>query len=314
MLQCHPVPSPTMSQQPTTHEPFPSNDHPLEDHTTQPKSRWPFNHNTVTPAQLLGLASAEPPVKPEDNRPGQGQSDTAPGSRRGPPVRFDDQKRRLFFDLIRYGFTKGKAARLVGISPRRVQEAAQNDPLFAGRIHEAVFEFYSLTLDSIARAGQKNWRAAAWLLDRTRTKRGPGRPRSRSLLAQPELRSQLEQIVRNLLLEVMPHLRQESASAYDPISAIGQTDDIADDALTPDQQRRIAAMANEAARLRDSGRRINSDALWRKYFPDVPRTCAQSKARQFTDDADSLSSQLESAQAFASPLAPDDARITAQNP
>ena len=203
-----------MSPNPTNSEPHPSSTQPPNDHTTQPISRWPITRNTVMPAQLAGLASAEPPAKPDENQRNQNHADTVAQPRRGPPILFDDPKRWLFCDLVRNGFTKSKAARLVGVAPRTVQEAAQNDPLFAAHVRQALFEFHSQSATHIARAGENNWRAAAWLLDRARTKRKPARPPSRSLRsADPVLRRELEQIVCDVLLKVLPDVRSAQSNA-----------------------------------------------------------------------------------------------------
>ena len=117
-----------MSLKPTISEPHPSSTHLLDDRETQPKSRWHTTRQTVMPAQRPGSAPADSPAKTEGNQPNYNHDHPASNSRRGHPVLFDEQKRRLFCDLVRHGFSKGKAARLLRVAPRTVQEAAQNDP------------------------------------------------------------------------------------------------------------------------------------------------------------------------------------------
>jgi hypothetical protein len=228
-----------------------------------------------TPAKAASKSTTPPDTRPSDTR----QPDTnAPASRRGPPLVFDEEKRILFYQLIRHGFTKGKAARLLGVAPRTVQEAAQNDLEFAEWIQEANLELHAHSAANIARAGRHNWRAAAWLLERATLRRGPGRPRTRSiLLTDPLFRRHLKQLIREVLFEVLPELPQDLA-----------------------------------------GQRAGTDASHSSASPTLSdrlsRASAQTKARHFNSEVPDSPAQLPLHQSLAPPHANGHARITAQNP
>jgi hypothetical protein len=224
------------------------------------------------------------PHKPKADQPTSADQKADPAARRGPPVNFDEEKRILFCELIRHGFTKGKAARLLAVAPRTVQETAQNDPEFAEWVREANLELHAHSAANIARAGRKNWRAAAWLLDRAKLRRGPGRPRTRSLLLtdplfRRDMKQLVKQLVRDVLAEVMPELRQDIAGP------------------------RAVTHASLA-----------SSPPSPSVSPPLPRTSAQTKARQFTDGVPAPSSQTPLPQTLAPPHTNGHARITAQNP
>src|SRR5688500_2478713 len=96
--------------------------------------------------------------------------------RRGRPVTFDEPRRRQFCALVRLGCTISKAASLIGLSRRAIGYAAKRDPDLAARIQRARLECQGAALKSIRMASRKNWRAAAWLLDRDRRRSSRRKP------------------------------------------------------------------------------------------------------------------------------------------
>ena len=133
-------------------------------------------------------------------------------SKRGPPVLFDDEKRAHYCTLLRHGLPRAKAARLLGIAPRTVQKTIKNEPDLALRVHQARLDCQYRAAAQVVRAGDSSWRAAAWVLEQEKRRRGPGRPlTARPLLMNSHLRDELKKLVRGVLLEVMPELRQEIA-------------------------------------------------------------------------------------------------------
>ena len=108
---------------------------------------------------------APPRPQPEPNKP---RARTP--KRRGRPVVFDEVKRAEFVGMLKTGCTIRYAARRVGVDPATVRNACQKDPLFAEHVDRAQQERDILSVRRIQNAGEKSWRAAAWLLERNEPK------------------------------------------------------------------------------------------------------------------------------------------------
>jgi hypothetical protein len=72
--------------------------------------------------------------------------------------------------MLKTGCTIRYAARRVGVDPATVRNACQKDPLFAECVDRAQQERDILSIRRIQNAGEKSWRAAAWLLERNEPK------------------------------------------------------------------------------------------------------------------------------------------------
>ena len=129
--------------------------------------------------------------------------------KRKPPQVFDHRKRFQYCHLLRQGLTKGAAARLLGVSPRTIELAAKSDPVLADRVRQARLECHSTAAAQVARAGEKSWRAAAWVLDRGRGAAVPAVHANRRSPYPTRWPAQMKQLVRNVLLEVIPELRSK---------------------------------------------------------------------------------------------------------
>ncbi|MEX2142648.1 MAG: hypothetical protein WD894_25565 [Pirellulales bacterium] len=163
-------------------------------------------HAPTNPEKAARLSPPVPCFTPPTVPPPGDLAAHAPRS--GPPLLFDDAKRLQYCNLLHFGLTKGKAAKIVGVSPRTVQQAVKNDPELANRVHQARLVSHSRAAAQVALAGEKSWRAAVWLLEQGKRRRGAGRPRKTSQqLSVSLLRDDLKTLVRDLLLEVMPELR-----------------------------------------------------------------------------------------------------------
>jgi hypothetical protein len=174
-----------------------------------------------------------------------------PGPRRGRPPLFDETKRRELCNLLRLGCTISKAARLVGISRRGVLYAAKRDPALAERIRIARQESEIAALRNVQAASSKNWRAAAWLLER-----GSRQPRRKpavalidpkKLLKSEELRHELFHIVKELLP------RAEQSNLIDNHIAAHQA--------------RLQAVASDIKARRERGEDVDAAAELRRHFP-----------------------------------------------
>lgn len=80
----------------------------------------------------------------------------------------DDAKRQLILGLIANGSSRRVAARYVACSPSTITRTAMRDPQFAAQLARAEQSAEVSLLRSVQAAAKdgKNWRAAAWLLER----------------------------------------------------------------------------------------------------------------------------------------------------
>jgi len=89
----------------------------------------------------------------------------------GRPRAFTEAKRRQLSSFICEGFTLEQAARFLGCSLRTLRREMKRDPQLA---HEVADAELSAQLDPekhLHRAAAQNWRAAAWILERTQPQR-----------------------------------------------------------------------------------------------------------------------------------------------
>jgi hypothetical protein len=68
--------------------------------------------------------------------------------------------------MIQSGCTHRHAAKSIGLDPATIRYACRNDPAFADRVQRAQQQRDMLAVRRIHNAGEKSWRAAAWLLER----------------------------------------------------------------------------------------------------------------------------------------------------
>jgi hypothetical protein len=176
-------------QAPDSHEDVP-NDHP-------PKAS-PNDTPPSTPPQPIPDPSRAPPSPAAANSP-----ETAKKPRGAPRI-FDQNLREVYCELLKRGFAKGDAARLLGIT-RETVNRARHDPKFDRDVRAAVLDCRSRAAAQIVRAGDTHWRAAAWLLAGGAKKRSPGRPRElRSLLLDNGVHTQIKNLIYAALDELLP--------------------------------------------------------------------------------------------------------------
>jgi IS30 family transposase len=84
----------------------------------------------------------------------------------------DAIKKREIIAILSVGCSRATAARYVGCSRSTIQRTAQRDPGFADSLRQAEERLELTQLKNIAAAARKPqyWRAAAWMLERTRPK------------------------------------------------------------------------------------------------------------------------------------------------
>jgi len=100
-------------------------------------------------------------------------------AKRGNQPVLDAIKKREIIAILSVGCSRGTAARYVGCSRSTIQRSAERDPDFAEGLRQAEERLELTQLKNIAAAARKPqyWRAAAWMLERTRPQqyaaRGP---------------------------------------------------------------------------------------------------------------------------------------------
>jgi hypothetical protein len=80
----------------------------------------------------------------------------------------------------------------------------------------------------------------------------------------------MNQLVRNVLLEVMPELRKEITAKRNKPSPSAEMARPAIDPITAERNARVAALQAEVIAIRDAGQTPDLESLWRKHLPGVP--------------------------------------------
>jgi hypothetical protein len=90
-------------------------------------------------------------------------------ARRGRRPVLDNVKQGQIIALLAMGFSRREAANYVGCARCTILRTAKRDPKFAENIRQAAYKNEIGCVGKIQKAADKeqNWRAAAWLLERT---------------------------------------------------------------------------------------------------------------------------------------------------
>lgn len=89
------------------------------------------------------------------------------GARRpGRPSKLTPIMRGRFLDLVRQGISLTRTAKALGIHPDTVTDWCRDNPDFSDDILKAREQAILPLEDKIIQAANKDWRAAAWLLER----------------------------------------------------------------------------------------------------------------------------------------------------
>lgn len=133
---------------------------------------------------------------PSVSQPETASSDEPAPSTAGRPRLITPEKLAQFCDLLRLGLSRTEAARIVGVSIRTLYNHERDNPDLAEAIQQAMGASDTRAYRSVARAGDKSWRAAAWLIDhKTRQERRPNKLSAESLLKSPRLKELLRELI-----------------------------------------------------------------------------------------------------------------------
>ncbi|MHB1033661.1 MAG: hypothetical protein ACYC35_26565 [Pirellulales bacterium] len=87
-------------------------------------------------------------------------------AKRGRSAILDEAKQRELCAMVTLGCSRNAAAKYVGCTAATVRNTLVRDEAFAARMRTAEFNSEAIPLKAIMNAGNKSWRAAAWLLER----------------------------------------------------------------------------------------------------------------------------------------------------
>jgi hypothetical protein len=131
-----------------------------------------YSHDAVLPPlapelrdQLYSTIDCGPGI-PLPERPKPPRKPKRRKKKIGRPTAFDEAARARFCGMIETGCTIRYAAKRIGINRRTVRYACRTDPAFAERLRRAEQDRDLAAVGRIQNAGEKSWRAAAWLLER----------------------------------------------------------------------------------------------------------------------------------------------------
>jgi hypothetical protein len=113
---------------------------------------------------LCGQGISPPP--PPQPKPRKKRRADRPRKKLGRPAVFDEILRAQFCAMVQAGCTRRYAAQRLGISRGTITYTCRNEPQFADRLRQAEQQRDFLAVGRIQNAGEKSWRAAAWLLER----------------------------------------------------------------------------------------------------------------------------------------------------
>jgi hypothetical protein len=85
----------------------------------------------------------------------------------GRPRILDDAKRREICALLSAGLEFHETARYVGCTPRTIRREISRNAVFRREVHDALLVARVAPEKLLRQAAGRNWRAAAWLLERT---------------------------------------------------------------------------------------------------------------------------------------------------
>ena len=107
--------------------------------------------------QMLANATAQP----------DGQPQLVAGAQPSQPVMLRDDKRTAIVEMLGEGVPKVHAAAIAGVSEATLHRWLNEDEKFKSEVRAAESAAVALRVRRIGKAGEKDWRADSWYLERT---------------------------------------------------------------------------------------------------------------------------------------------------
>jgi hypothetical protein len=107
--------------------------------------------------QMLANATAQP----------DGQPQLVAGAQPSQPVMLRDDKRKAIVEMLGEGVPKVHAAAIAGVSEATLHRWVNEDEKFKSEVRAAESAAVALRVRRIGKAGEKDWRADSWYLERT---------------------------------------------------------------------------------------------------------------------------------------------------
>ena len=106
---------------------------------------------------MLANATAQP----------DGQPQLVAGAQPSQPVMLRDDKRRAIVEMLGEGVPKVHAAAIAGVSEATLHRWVNEDEKFKSEVRAAESAAVAFRVRRIGKAGEKDWRADSWYLERT---------------------------------------------------------------------------------------------------------------------------------------------------
>ncbi len=175
-------------------------------------------------------------------------------SERGRRKVIDQRVRDLIVTLVRTGFTLKQAAEHARIGQSTLFDNLKQDSAFAKEIRDAQVYQHLFPLSRMLEHSKTSWRAAAWILERTKPDRyGRRAPRT---LTQADFRMVMELVLRSAM-EGVQNAEDRARVVHNVERMVGQLDEASD---TSPRVRRALRDVKQAAGTRKGSDPPRSDA------------------------------------------------------
>jgi hypothetical protein len=169
--------------------------------------------------------TAESPPR-SDNLTASPDALQKPHKKRGRPTVFDQQKRQAFCIMIQMGCSVRAAAAHIGIDKKSVEYARRHDPEFDAEVRTAEHSRNMNLLSNIVSAGNRSWRASAWLLSAVQPelygalrRRGAATPVARD---KERLKDFVTNIVNEIILDCINVHEERHPDMYPPADELAR--------------------------------------------------------------------------------------------
>jgi DNA-binding CsgD family transcriptional regulator len=145
---------------------------------------------------VASSSSSAPELRQPDSPTPSLRSPVPDLTRPGRPPALTPEKQSQLCEILRLGLSRTDAARILGTTVRTIYNHERHNTDFANAISQAQLDTDAKAYSSVLRAGEKSWRAAAWLIDhKSRTDRPPRRASAEAVLRSPAFQEKLRELI-----------------------------------------------------------------------------------------------------------------------